>query len=159
MPSCIETKLTLSGETQTYSCELLHYEKGFGILRYVIDREYNIAGLKLVPGDETIALYWEERPYTLYIWHRKAGDAAYYFNVADQVSLSKQEFRWRDLAVDILVDPKGSVRVLDEHELPSDLDAELKYYIIGAKDDVLASHIEIIREARGILKRKHLSPD
>jgi protein associated with RNAse G/E len=159
MLPCLETKLTLSGETRTYSCELLHLEKGFGILRYVVDREYDIAGLKLVPGDETIALYWEDRPYTVYIWRRKSGKTAYYFNIADRVSLSQEEFRWRDLADDILVDPQGTISVLDEHELPEDLDDELNYYIIGAKEAVLASHVEIIREARNILKRKHLSTD
>jgi protein associated with RNAse G/E len=147
MPICLEKKRTLSGETQTYSCELLHFEKGFGVLRYVIDREYDIAGLKLVPGDVTIALYWEDRPYTLYLWLRKTGGAAYYFNIADQIFLSRQEFRWRDLAVDILVDPQGMVHVLDEHELPPDLEASLARSIQAAKDHVLDSLDTIIQEA------------
>ena len=56
---CIEKKILLSGDVHTYSCELLHYENGFGILRYIIDREYDVHGVKLSPGDETIALYWE----------------------------------------------------------------------------------------------------
>jgi len=41
MPSCLETKLTLSGERSNYPCELLHYEEDFGILRYIIDSEYD----------------------------------------------------------------------------------------------------------------------
>jgi hypothetical protein len=152
MPPCLEKKLTLSGETQTYSCELLHLEKGFGILRYVIDRAYDIAGLKLAPGDETIALYWEDRPYTLYIWHRKAGNAAYYFNIADRVSLSQLEFRWRDLAVDILVDPQGKIRVLDEHELPPNLGDGLARSIRDAKSHILARLDSIINEANAAVR-------
>ncbi len=154
MPRCLEKKLTLSGTIQAYSCELLHLQIGFGILRYVIDREYNIAGLRLSRGDETIALYWEDRPFTLYIWRRRApGDTAYYFNIADRVSLSTQEFLWRDLAVDILVDPQGKVHVLDEDELPADLDAELGDYIIEAKEHILGNFADIIHEADTLLKR------
>jgi hypothetical protein len=121
MPLCIETKLTLSGETKTYCCELLQFGSGLGVLRYVIDREYDVHGVELAPGDETIAVYWEERPYTLYIW--------------------------RDLAVDILVDGRG-VHVLDEHELPATLDADLGRYINEAKASVLERHEDIIHDIR-----------
>ncbi len=62
MPPCLETKFTLTGETQRFRCELIHHETGFGILRYVIDREYDVHGVKLAPVDETIALFWEDRP-------------------------------------------------------------------------------------------------
>jgi hypothetical protein len=55
MPHCLETKHTLSGGTQTYSCELLHYEAGFGILRHVIDREYDVHGVKLAPGERALS--------------------------------------------------------------------------------------------------------
>jgi predicted RNA-binding protein associated with RNAse of E/G family len=147
MPLCIETKLTLSGEAKTYRCELLHYESGFGILRYIIEREYDIQGLKLAPGDETIALYWEGRPYTLYVWRGKAAqDTAYYFNIADRIVLTPQEFLWRDLAVDILVVSRG-VRVLDEDELPSDLEAGFLHSIREAQAHILSSYPRIIKEA------------
>lgn len=147
MPPCLESKLTLSGETKTYHCEMLHYESGFGILRYIIDREYDVSGVKLAPGDETIALYWEDRPYTLYIWRRTASiKPIYYFNIADQISLSPQEFIWRDLAVDILVDHAG-VHVLDEHELPAGLDPHLSRAIQAATTLLLNDHAAIITEA------------
>jgi predicted RNA-binding protein associated with RNAse of E/G family len=153
MLSCVETKLTLSGATETYPCELLHYEDGFGILRYIIDRKYDIAGLMLAPGDETVALYWEDRPYTLYIWHRKQSpQPAYYFNIADQVSLSQQEFVWRDLVVDVLVDGRG-VHVLDEQELPADIELELARSIQAAKTLVMNYHRAIIEEADAAVRR------
>ena len=151
MPLCIETKLTLSGETKTYRCELLHFGSGFGVLRYVIDREYDVHGVVLAPGDETIALYWEDRPYTLYVWRRQAAqDTVFYFNIADQISLTPQEFIWRDLAVDILVDSSG-VHVLDEHELPADLDADLDRYINEAQAHILVHYEDIIQKAHMLL--------
>ena len=151
MPLCIETRLTLSGETKTYRCELLHFGSGFGVLRYVIDREYDVHGVVLAPGDETIALYWEDRPYTLYVWRRQAAqDTVFYFNIADQISLTPQEFIWRDLAVDILVDSSG-VHVLDEHELPADLDADLGRYINEAQAHILVHYEDIIQKAHMLL--------
>lgn len=153
MPFCLETKLTLSGEIQTYSCELLHYEAGFGVLRYVIDREYDVHGVKLSPRDETIALYWEDRPYTLYIWRRKSmSGPVHYFNIADRISLSPQEFVWRDLAVDVLVDERG-VHVLDVNELPSGIDPSLLLFIRSATAQILADHQAIIRTADALAKR------
>ena len=154
MSACLERKLTLSGETKDYSCELVSLRDGIGVLRYIIDRAYDVDGFLLAPGDATLALYWKDRPYTLYVWFRRAQkDRAYYFNIADSVSLSPGEFRWRDLAVDILVDPSGKARVLDEHELPPDLPADLASYIREARDQVLKHFHDIIREADESLRK------
>lgn len=150
-----ERKLTLAGAEHLYACELLVYQPGFGVLKYVIDRTYDIAGFVLSPGDVTLAVYWKGRPYTLYIWFREQhGDRAYYFNIADSVSLSPGEFVWRDLAVDILVTDDGTVRVLDEHELPHGLSGGLLEYILKAKDHILAHFRDIIEEAEKLIEAK-----
>jgi hypothetical protein len=148
---CRETKITLSGEIKTYLCELVSLNNGLGILRYVIDREYDVHGVVLAPGDETIALYWEDRPYTLYIWHRRTEETpVYYFNIADRISLAPREFIWRDLAVDILVDGRG-VHVLDEHELPADLDFDLGRYIREAQAHILVHYDDIIQNVHMLM--------
>ncbi len=148
MSLCIEKKLTLSGTTQTFSCELLHFEERFGVLRYVIDREYAIGGITLLPGDVTTAFFWEDRPYTLYTWGLGKGkDDLFYFNIADSVRLAREEFFWRDLVVDILIDRQGAAHVLDEHELPQDLDQGLAGYIQRAKDEILGRYSDIMAEA------------
>jgi hypothetical protein len=155
MTPCLEKKLTLAGEIKTYPCELVSLRDSAGILHYVIDRPYDIAGFTLSPGDETLAVYWSGRPYTLYIWLRKHyGDRAYYFNIADSVSLSPGEFVLRDLAVDILVTEDGMIRVLDEHELPHGLSGGLLEYILKAKDHILAHFRDIIEEAENLIEAK-----
>ncbi len=69
---------------------------------------------------------------------------------------SQDEFRWRDLAVDILIDSAGIVHILDEDELPADLPAELQNYIFAATTHVLTGYRDIIVEAKSLLK-KHVS--
>jgi hypothetical protein len=152
MSLCIEKKLTLSGNIHVFECELLFLTADLGVLKYIIDRQYSVGNIKLQPGDITFALYWPKRPYTLYIWHLIKNRKIYYFNIADKISLQPSEFLWRDLAIDIVIDD-GNVHVLDEHELPDDLDPALSRYIQSAKVLVLKEHPAIIDEAGVIINK------
>ncbi len=153
MQQCREIKHTLSGDTQTYLCDLLQYKPGFGVLRYIIDREYNVSGHRLLPRDVTYGLYWEDRPYTLYVWDlSRIKSKLYYFNIADSISLQPEEFIWRDLTIDILIVADGRIQVLDEQELPPNLSQELRGYIRRGVNLVIGKHREIIREAEEYIK-------
>jgi len=80
----------------------------------------------------------------------------YYFNLADSVSLSGQEFAWRDLILDILVLPSGKVEILDEEQIPSQLEEGLRAYIESTKKLLLKDHQIIIEEANGMLGKMAL---
>ena len=150
---CIEKKSLLSGAVHQYSCELIALTIPFGMLRYTIEQEYTVGSIRLSPGDITYALYWTDRPYTLYVWHLKgATKIVYYFNIADRISLGPDEFLWRDLVVDILIDSEGTIHVLDEDEIPPDLLAELLQHIERVKAHLLSHYREIIDEATVLLK-------
>jgi hypothetical protein len=152
MPLCLEKKIALSGRVHMFPCELVRFEPGFGILKYIVEREYRINGVQLLPGDMTCALYWQERPYTLYTWRlRRVGTTLYYFNIADSISLHPHEFIWRDLALDILIDAQGTAHVLDEDEIPGDLDADIARYIRRAKDHILRHFRDILEETNKLL--------
>jgi hypothetical protein len=153
MSICIEKKLTLSGKVYLFECELLLLNSGLGVLKYVIDREYTVDGIKLHPGDVTHALYWMDRPYTLYIWHLTRDRVVHYFNIADRISLQPREFLWRDLTVDIVVDDVRNVRILDEDELPDNLDHAISLYIQNAKATIMREYASIIHEANVIVSR------
>jgi hypothetical protein len=155
MSICIEKKLTLSGHVYLFECELLLLNTDFGVLKYIIDREYTVSGIKLQPGDITLALYWINRPYTLYIWHLTGNRVVHYFNIADKISLQPTEFLWRDLAVDILIDNDRNIHVLDENELPDNLEPELSRYIQSAKTPIVQKHPSIMKEAGVILSELH----
>lgn len=178
---CIERKIRLSGEEISYECELLSLGERHGIVRYVIDADRSVDGVRLPAGTVTLALYFADRPYNLYYWiapraaaaGAKPGaetsgraadrstigehdpwsrDIAYYFNIADPVELSKESIAYRDLVVDVLVLPDGSTRVLDEAELPENLDPGLRRRIAAVRDEILLQRSEIIAEARELLR-------
>jgi hypothetical protein len=155
MSICIEKKLTLSGHVYLFECELLRLNTDFGVLKYIIDREYTVSGIKLQPGDITLALYWINRPYTLYIWHLTGNRVVHYFNIAVKITLQPTEFLWRDLAVDILIDNDRNIHVLDENELPDNLEPELSQYIQSAKTTIVQKHPSIMKEAGVILSELH----
>ncbi len=147
----------MSGGEVTYDCELVTLQRGFGILKYVISRRYQVGSLTLLPGMISYGFYWTERPYTLYLWLSKGGDkVGYYFNLADSIRLSNREFAWGDLTLDILVFPSGKVEILDEEQIPSQLEESLKAYIESAKELVLKDHRIIIEEANGMLGKMAL---
>ncbi len=149
MTTCVEQKVLLSGERHEYLCDLALFTGTFGILRYMIDREYHVGGITLKPGEATLAFYWTCRPYTLYTWrHTGAGRGLYYFNIADRVSLAPTRFAWRDLVVDVLVSEYGLPHILDENDLPSNLDSELFDYIERAKQHILTHYRHIIAEVK-----------
>jgi uncharacterized protein DUF402 len=159
MSTCIEQKVLLSGECHEYLCDLALLTDTFGILRYIIDREYHVGGTTLHPGEVTLAFYWIDRPYTLYMWrHNKPGQELFYFNIADRVSLAQTRFAWRDLVVDILVDEHENIHILDENDLPSNLNTKLRDYIERAKNHVLTHYRNIIVEVKHCITESFVRP-
>jgi predicted RNA-binding protein associated with RNAse of E/G family len=154
MKSCKEKKQLLSGTEVTYDCELVALCNGLGILKYSIDQQWQVGSLILRPGAVTYGFYWPDRSYVLYKWLNRNGDAlGDYFNIADSVTLSTQEFSWRDLVIDILVLPTGQIEVLDEDEMPEYLDEELKDYIESVEEMLLRNCQAVIVETTAILNR------
>lgn len=147
MKYCTEIKNLLAGGRVTFNCKLVALNKEPGILKYILKKKYKVGSLILPKGSITYAFYWINRPYTLYKWFDKNGKIlGNYFNIADSISLTENEFKWRDLIVDILVSPKGVLEVLDENEVPYDLDGKLMNYIKNSKNLILREYKFIIEE-------------
>ena len=154
MKFCKEKKRFLSGMEVTYNCELVTLCDQFGILKYVVDRPYQVGSLTLEPDTVSYGFYWPDRPYILYKWFNGNGHAVGdYFSLADSVVLSAQEFSWRDLAVDILALPTGQIEVLDEDEIPESLDEELRTSIESGKQMVLRKYRAVVVETSKMLSQ------
>ncbi len=138
LPYITEIKETLSGERKTFRCRLVRRAAGEAVVMYVSDRRWQVQQLTLDPGTVTFGYFWEARPFNVYHWMRPDGvTLAYYVNLADETRIGDEELCWRDLTVDILFTPDGRATVLDEAELPLDLDAQIHARIEAAKNDVL----------------------
>jgi predicted RNA-binding protein associated with RNAse of E/G family len=127
MRTVLERKVRLDGSVEEWACELLVLEPGrYAAVRYVLPAERTLRGTALVlpAGTVTIGHFWVDRAYTAYHWLSGGRTLGVYCSVAELLEVEPEGIVYLDLAVDILFLPGGEVSVLDEHELPSDLERE-----------------------------------
>lgn len=127
MRTVLERKVRLDGSVEEWTCELLALESGrYAAVRYVVPEERRLGDTELVlpAGTVTIGHYWADRPYTAYHWLAGELTLGVYCSVAELLRVEPEGIVYLDLAVDVLFVPGGGVAVLDEHELPSDIERE-----------------------------------
>lgn len=143
-----EVKRTLDGRTDRFVCDLLARNGDRLVLLFRLPGARDVHGVRLPAGTVTIAYFWLSRSYNLYHWiGPDGGTVACYFNVGDVTRVEPGELEWLDLAVDILATPGSAPRVLDEDELPPDLDPNTRRYVEQARDEVLRDLDNLIAEA------------
>ena len=103
------------------------------------------AGCRWSAGTRCLGYFWPARAYNVYHAVDDAGKTlVFYINLSDRTAITPEAITWRDLIVDLVVTPDGQCRVLDEDELPADLDPALGATIDAARDDLLANHPTIL---------------
>lgn len=149
MSTVLERKLRLDGSVEEWRCDLLALEPGrYAAVRYVLEEERALAGtgLTLPAGTVTIGHYWADRPYTAYHWLAGELTLAVYCSVAELLQVEPEGIVYLDLAVDVLFLPGGGVSVLDEHELPTDIDRVTLETIQAAVLDLQADPPRLLAE-------------
>lgn len=145
--SIVEYKETLAGERKRFRCTLVARAPGEVVVRYVLSRDGQVAGLRLPRGTVSFGYFWTHRPYNVYHFVEPDGTTrALYVNIVDRTRLTTRAVHWRDLTVDLLITPDGRCQVLDEDELPPDLDPALRAWIAAARDDVAATYPALLAE-------------
>jgi hypothetical protein len=143
-----EVKRTLSGGEARFACEVYSQTDDELVVLFRLPEPRDVHGIWLPGGTVTVGYFWRSRPYNLYHWlDKRRRTLAYYFNIGDVRSWASTEFEWDDLAVDVLASPSGRTQVLDEEELPEDLPAERRAYILAARDEVLRDMTVLIETA------------
>lgn len=152
-----ERKTRFDGSVQEFACQILDLEAGkHAVLRYEFDRDWTVNGIQLPRGGMTAGHFWIDRPYNVYHWlDQEKRTLGFYFNVGHTDTVGVDLLAWRDLIVDVIVLPDGSIEVLDEEELPPDLLPEHRGTIARALEQVLTNPkrlvAEIERETRRLL--------
>ena len=144
-----ERKTRLDGSVTDYACERVRIEPGKrAVVRFVSDRDRAIEGTELVlrAGTVTIGHFWVDRPYNVYHWFEGGRTLAYYFNVGLVDEISEVRVSWRDLIIDVLVKPGGTIDILDEDEVPADLPAEHRRTIAQALEQIVTNPMRLVKE-------------
>lgn len=143
----LEIKETLAGERREFRCTLVSHRVDEVVVSYRSPAGGVVEDVTLPAGTLTLGYFWEPRPYNAYHWLAPDGSTlGLYFNVSDTTRITPQRVEWRDLVVDVLVTPDGRCRVLDEDELPVDLDAALRRQIETTRDALCRNHARHLEE-------------
>ena len=153
-----EIKTTLAGERKEFDCELLCRSPGEAVIVYRMPRDRWLEDVLLPKDSLSLGYFWEHRPYNAYHWvDAELATVALYFNISDRTRIDTGSIAWRDLVVDVLITPGGRCRVLDEDELPADVDPELGRYIESARAELCRDPLSRLDDydklSRSLLKR------
>ncbi len=147
MRSITEIKTTLFGERKEFNCELLHATATEAVVIYRMPAAYQLEDILLPRGTLSVGYFWQDKPYNAYHWVDERQDTlALYFNVCDRTRIGVDAIEWRDLVVDVLITPDQRCRVLDEDDLPVDLDPDLRAYIDTTQASLCAAPLSRLAE-------------
>jgi predicted RNA-binding protein associated with RNAse of E/G family len=73
----------------------------------------------------------------------------FYFNLSDDTVITDGRLEWRDLTLDVLALPSGRIEVLDEHELPADLDPTARGHIEAGRRAIMDDPRRVMDEIEG----------
>ena len=138
----VERKTRLDGSGVEFACLGLEVVPGrSAVLRYTVDRDWSVGGgvITVPRGAVTLGHFWTDRPYNVYHWLVDGRTLGYYVNASAPPVITVAAVDWLDLAVDVLVRPDASFVVLDEDDVPPDLDPVHRRTIARALEAVVTS--------------------
>lgn len=137
----LEIKEKLHGTRHEFASTLLARSASEAVSLYVLPADGNLGGVPLAAGTRCLGFFWEDRPYNVYYAIDAQGTLIVcYINLSDRTAITTEAIVWRDLIVDVVITPDGQCRVLDEDELPPDLDPTLGATIAVARDELLRGY-------------------
>ncbi len=143
----VEIKRTLVGAEKRFECTLLAGDSDHAVVLWIAPGPMHVHGIDLPAGTVSFGHFWAERHYNAYHWLDAARETiGFYFNICDRVSIRPDVIDWRDLVVDVLATPAGRLDVLDEDELPAQLDAEVAAHIELGKASILRAPAAVTAE-------------
>jgi len=145
----VERKRRLDGTQVDFQCERRIVEPGVrAVVRFVTTSERRLEGtdLTLRPGTVTVGHFRADRPYTVYAFASDGAILGYYCSIVDELSIGDDRVEYLDLVVDVLIDSRGGATVLDEDELPADLEPRHRRTISRALEDLTGNARRIVAE-------------
>lgn len=156
MRKFLEIKETLDGGIFNFTCMLLKSSSDEMVVLFRLNEDIQIEDLYLQAGTLSFGYFWPDRPYNAYHWVSQKGESlGVYFNISDRTEISDSQVYWRDLIVDVLVTPDGHYQVIDEDEVPDNLDAHIRRKINSALAELVSKykviHSKLVEEIPKLL--------
>ncbi|PGC90848.1 DUF402 domain-containing protein [Bacillus toyonensis] len=157
-----ERKIRYDSTIVDYDCLLLKKQSESIVLFHEVQYSFTMTAhdtkLTIQKGSYTIAYYWEDRPYNLYVWRDKEENyVGAYFNIVKNTQIIEEVVSFEDLIIDIMVLPNGEYFILDEDELPEPLGnfegGYVKKALYGLKEIIQKELPQIVLETARV-KRK-----
>jgi len=123
----IERKIRYDATTVDHACLLIETQPDKIVLYHEVQYSFTMTAndtkLTIPEGSCTIAYYWRNQPYNLYVWRDQEGSyLGSYFNIVKNTCITDEVVSFEDLILDIMVLPSGEFFILDEDELPEPLE-------------------------------------
>ncbi|MBJ8108096.1 MULTISPECIES: DUF402 domain-containing protein [Bacillus cereus group] len=158
----IERKIRYDGTTIDHACLLIEAQQDKIILYHEVQYSFTMAAndkkLTIPKGSYTVAYYWGNRPYNLYVWRNQDGGyLGSYFNIVKNTCITDEVLSFEDLILDIMILPSGEFFILDADELPESLEQFEDGYVEKAlhtvKNTIQESLPKIISETATLYKK------
>ncbi|WP_096186569.1 DUF402 domain-containing protein [Evansella halocellulosilytica] len=123
----IERKIKYDNTIVEHHCKLVKADQTEIILYHEINEPFSMMAngteVTIHKGCYTIAYYWTDRPYNIYIWRNQDDEyVGAYFNIVKETSITADAVNFEDMIIDVLVLPNRAYFILDEEELPEALE-------------------------------------
>ena len=137
-------------------CRLLARDEEHVALFHPLRDRWEVGPLVIAPPSFTLAFYWADVPYNLYVWFEESGSfEGAYFNIVrpEGFRLDEGTLHYRDCILDLLLEHDGSEHVLDREEL-SVLSARERSRVLDAMEKLRPEAPRIVQEEiRGLNRR------
>ncbi|HAP3026871.1 TPA: DUF402 domain-containing protein [Enterococcus faecalis] len=159
----IERKIKYDHSIVEYSCvplKVLNNQEAVLYHKITEPFEMKIGGsiLKIPSGSYTVAFYWCDRPYNVYVFRNQQDEViGLYINIVKDTDINPTFVTFRDLIIDLVIEPNGTYAVLDENELTEPLTKFENGTVSSVLNQLIASVTEMkdamIKKSAHILKQ------
>jgi len=140
----LEIKKHINKPDERYECELLERLPDGAILKYVNDRPGRVAGVFFDTGSVTYALYRAHAGHVLWKMVAPSGRLkGHLFHISRDLKVGADRLEYQDLLLDLWVDPKGDITVLDRDEVE---DCEARGLIGRQEVEWIEAQAQVVRE-------------
>jgi protein associated with RNAse G/E len=114
----LEIKRHINKPDQSFLCDLLKRGEDYVILKYVNERPGTVGAVFFDTGSTTYAYYREAMGYVVWKMTNPRDElVGYLFHICCDLKVSKNRVAYLDLLLDIWIDSRGRLKILDRDEV------------------------------------------